>query len=309
MLLLLGGLVLGAAVPGEDPLVEVVIPPGLSATATAELLSARGVIRSSLLFRLTARFTGAERRLKPGTYRLKPGLGVRAALRALTAGTSNAVRVLIPEGFSARQIAERLEGNGLCKASEFLKVVEPRRLEGYLFPTTYQIDKSWDASRIADRMHEEFRKRIPPEFERAASRPAMTLHQLLTLASIVEREAVIASEKPMIAAVYLNRLRGRRMLEADPTVQYALGYWKKGLTYADLRHPSPYNTYNHFGLPPGPICNPGLDSFLAVLSPARTDAIFFVADAKGGHTFTGTLEEHNKAKQRFKKDLREQRRR
>ena len=136
----------------------------------------------------------------------------------------------------------------------------------------------------------------------------MTLHQAVTLASIVEREAVLPGEQPMVAAVYLNRMRIRMRLQADPTVQYALGYWKKGLTSEDLQNPSPYNTYVNYGLPPGPICNPGEGAFRAVLHPAQTDALFFVADLTGGHQFFATQEEHQKAKLAYKRGLREEKR-
>jgi UPF0755 protein len=158
-------------------------------------------------------------------------------------------------------------------------------------------------------MRQEFARRIEAEFVRTEPKPKMTLHQALTLASIVEREAVLKSEQPMVAAVYLNRMRLRMRLEADPTVQYGLGYWKKGLTTEDLRNPSEYNTYMHYGLPPGPICNPGLEAFRAALHPAVTEAIYFVADHEGGHVFSVTHDEHLKAKQSFKRALREEKRR
>ncbi|MBI4679286.1 MAG: endolytic transglycosylase MltG [Elusimicrobia bacterium] len=288
---------------GEDE-VEVAIPPGLSATAASRLLEEKGVVGSGFLFRLAAKVTGSERSLKPGGYRFKRGTPVFEALKALKAGTVNDVRVVIPEGFSARQIAERLEANSLCKAAEFMELARSRRLEGFLFPTTYDFDRRWGAPQIAQRMHDEFKRRVAPMVEAARGKPDLDLQQVVTLASIVEREAAIQSEKPMIAAVYLNRLRRRKKLEADPTVQYALGYWKKGLTLDDLRVASPYNTYTHFGLPPGPICSPGAASVAAVLDPAKTDALYFVADAKGGHVFNAALDEHLKAKQRFKHELR-----
>ncbi|MBI5622828.1 MAG: endolytic transglycosylase MltG [Elusimicrobia bacterium] len=283
--------------------IEVSIPQGQSATATSRVLEEKGVVRSALLFRLAAKVTGAERSLKPGDYRFKSGASMLEVLATLRAGTANDVRVVIPEGFSARQIGERLEALGLCRAAEFQDLVAERRLEGFLFPTTYNFDKHWGAAQIAQRMRDEFSRRVEPVVAAASAGPNLSLLQVVTLASIVEREAAAQSEKPAIAAVYLNRLRKRMMLEADPTVQFALGYWKKGLTLADLRTASPYNTYNHFGLPPGPICSPGLASVEAVLKPAATDAIFFVADAKGGHVFTSTLAEHLKAKARFKAEL------
>ncbi len=282
--------------------VDVTIPPGLSAAETASLLEAKGVVRFGALFRAAAKLSRADRRLKPGTYRLRARMPVFWALRALTAGQNNDVKVTIPEGFSAKQIAERLEAAGVAKASEFLALVQgPPALEGTLFPTTYHLRPGSGAEAAAKRMTAEFDRQIRAEWDKTAERPKLTLHQAVTLASIVEREAAQSDEKPMIAAVYFNRLRKRMRLEADPTVQYALGYWKKGLTLRDLQDPSPYNTYLRYGLPPGPICSPGLASVRAVLRPARTDALFFVADNTGGHVFSATIEEHLKAKQAFKR--------
>ncbi len=286
--------------------VEVTIPPGLSAKQTAFLLEKNGVIKSKLLFRVVSKFTGYDKKIKPGTYNLQRGMPLSKLLKTLKRGISTDIRVLIPEGFSAKQIAERLERKGLGKASEFLKYVRKNRLEGYLFPTTYNMDPKWPPKRIAERMRREFDKRIKKAYSEMRPRPKFTLHQVVTLASIVEREAVIKEEKPTIAAVYLNRMRIRMMLEADPTVQYALGYWKKRLLYKDLKNPSPYNTYNHYGLPPGPICSPGLDSVKGVLRPADTKALYFVADAKGGHVFTMNFKDHLKAKKKFKAELRRQ---
>jgi UPF0755 protein len=292
--------------PGDA--VEVAIPPGQSARQTAAVLEEKGVVRSALLFRAAVRAVGLGRRIKPGTYRLRRRMLPGALLAALEAG-SGGFKVVIPEGWTVRQIAERLEKSGVCRAADFLRYASNNRLEGYLFPTTYLLEPATDAAAVAQRMHAEFQKRLASEFARAEPKPRMTLHQAVTLASIVEREAILPAEQPMVAAVYLNRMRIRMRLQADPTVQYALGYWKKGLTLEDLRNPSPYNTYVHYGLPPGPICNPGEGALRAVLRPAATDAIFFVADMTGGHKFFATQEEHQRAKQDYKKALREEKKR
>jgi UPF0755 protein len=287
--------------PGEP--VEVAVPPGLSASQTASLLEAHGVLRLGIVFRAAAKLSGMDRKLKPGSYRLRRGMSVGAVLNALSEGINTDVKVVIPEGFSARQIAERLEVLGICKGAEFLRYVEANRLEGYLFPTTYHFTPACGAEKAARRLQAEFQRQIFPLYA-AAVQPRHTLHQVLTLASIIQREAVLPEEMPMIAAVYYNRMRLRMRLEADPTVQYALGYWKKGLTLKDLQNPSPYNTYNHYGLPPGPICNPGVEAVKAALNPARTQALFFVADTTGGHVFSSSIEEHLKAKQDFKRKQR-----
>ena len=277
--------------------VEVTIPPGLSAAETASLLQAKGVVRFAALFRAAAKLTRADRRLKPGTYRLRARLPVFWVLRILTAGQNNDVKVTIPEGFSAKQVAERLEAFGVAKAADFLALAQGAPpLEGYLFPTTYHLRPGSGAEAAAKRMTAEFDRQIRAEWDRTADKPKLTLHQAVTLASIVEREAVQGAEKPMIAAVYFNRLRRRMRLEADPTVQYAhgkdAGEWPR-LRHKHLAVDSPYNTYEHFGLPPGPICSPGLDALKAALHPAASDALYFVAEGDTGrHIFSRTYEEH-----------------
>jgi len=305
VLVLAGYWVVGVSRKGRGvERLEVSIPAGATAAETAALLKEKGVIPFASLFRAAAKWTGADRRIKPGTYQLRRPMGTLQILRLLSEGSMSGVKVPIPEGFSARQIAERLEVGGVCRGAEFLRQVRAKRLEGYLYPTTYYLEPQAGAEKVIQRMVQEFERRIKAEHEASGPKPKLTLHQLVTLASLVEREAVLAREKPLIAAVYLNRLRLRMRLEADPTVQYALGRWKQGLTTEDLKTPSPYNTYLHYGLPPGPICSPGLDSFRAALSPARTEALYFVADNTGGHVFSTTHEEHQKAKRSFKRGLR-----
>lgn len=285
--------------------VELAIPHGSSAAETAALLKGKGVVPSAWLLRAAMRASGAHRHLKPGLYRFGRHSGLGRVLRALKEGRTLGTRVVVPEGFSTWQIAERLEAAGVCRAAEFRRVASDQQLEGYLYPTTYFFEQRLPAEKVAAKMRAEFERTIGAEYAAARPQPKQNLHQLVTLASIVEREAVRPPERPMIAAVYLNRLRLRMRLEADPTVQYALGAWKKGLTSADVHTDSRYNTYVHFGLPPGPICSPGLESFRAALRPADTQAVYFVADNKGGHVFSSTHDEHLKAKQSFKRGLRE----
>lgn len=290
-----------------DP-VMVVIPQGTSASLTASLLAEKEVARPPLAFRIAAKLTGLDRKLKPGAYSMRRGMGVSEAMRILSEGVNTDVRVTIPEGFSARQVGERLEAAGVAKASEVAAIVDKEKLEGYLFPTTYFFSPNTGAEKAVRRMKAEFDRRMLPIYQNANPKPKLTLHQALTLAAIVQREAQLHHEMPMIAAVYFNRMKRRMRLEADPTTQYALAvekggrwHWKKALLLTDLRHPSPYNTYTHFGLPPGPICSPSEDALAAVLAPARTEAIFFVADTTGGHIFSNTIDEHLRAKSDFKK--------
>lgn len=298
---LLGGAVLAALLPREAVRVE--IPERLSARQTAELLGEKRVVVSVLAFRALLKVTRFDRHLKPGTYTLRVHEWPTTVIRKLTLGLTDDKKLSIPEGFRASQIAERLAAEGVADAADFAAYAKLRKLEGRLFPSTYHFPPGYGAERAAARMTEAFDREIGAAYANANPKPSLTLDEALIVASIVEREAVLPQERPVIAAVYLNRLKKRMMLQADPTVQYALGVWKKGMTREDLKIPSPYNTYVHYGLPPGPICNPGLGSFLAVLKPADTHALYFVADTHGGHVFSETNEEHAEARRQYKHEL------
>lgn len=309
-LAVLGALAAAAALtsfllrPGETVRVE--IPEGLSARQTAELLGREGVVISVPAFRALLKVTGFDRHLKPGTYALRRREWPTTVVRKLTLGLNEDLKVVIPEGWRASQIAERLEADGIADARDFEAFVKLKHLEGRLFPSTYHFPPGFGAERVATRMREAFEREIGGAYAKADPKPELSLDETLVLASIVEREAVLPQERPIIAALYRNRLRRRMPLQADPTVQYALGEWKKGMTREDLKVPSPYNTYLHQGLPPGPICNPGLGSFEAALKPVTTGALYMVADAKGGHVFSETNEEHNEARLEYKRALKRQ---
>ncbi len=303
----LGAFVAAAAVavillrPGAP--VQVEIPERLSARQTVELLAEKDVVVSVPLFRLLLKVGRFDRHLKPGTYSLRVHEWPTTVIRKLTLGLNEDVKVVIPEGFRASQIAERLAADGIADAGDFEAYVKLKKLEGRLFPSTYHFPPNYGAERVAARMTEAFEREAGGAYAAANPKPELTLEDSLVLASIVEREAVLPQERPIIAAMYLNRLHKRMPLQADPTVQYALGFWKKGMTRDDLKTPSPYNTYLHQGLPPGPICNPGLGSFSAVLAPVHTQALYMMADAKGGHNFSETNEEHNEARRAYKHEL------
>lgn len=286
---------------------RVMIPNGLSASETAALLKREGILRSVLLFKLYAKLTRMDRSLKPGEYLLTRPMAVHRVLARLHEGSVAQVRVVIPEGFMARQIADRLEALEITKAGEFMDFVRARQLEGFLFPTTYFFAKGLAAESVALSMYGEFKRHIQPIFDRSPQK-RFTLKQVVTLASIVQREAAASDEMPMIASVYLNRLESRMKLEADPTVQYAMGMdtgkWFQGLRYKHLDNRSKYNTYIYRGLPPGPICSPGAQAVAAVLGPAQSDRIYFVADNTGRHLFSRTLEEHNRAREKVKAERR-----
>lgn len=290
--------------PGKD--VTMNIPQGSTASWAASELKKEGVIWCPTWFKIALKLTGTGKKIRPGEYTLRKNMPLPALLwKLVKVGGRSYMKIVVPEGWRMEQIAERLDANGITDKKAFLDIASNDNLEGYLFPATYYLERNMKASRVIEMMKEEFAQRIKPLFK---SFPPVDLSQkeVIILASIVEREAVVVTERPLIAAVYLNRLKKRMPLEADPTVQYALGYWKKNLTYEDLKLKSPYNTYVNRGIPPGPICNPGYESVRAVLCPAQIDALYFVADRKGNgqHVFNISYEEHTKATHRAKIELR-----
>ncbi len=283
----------------QGSLVTVQIRPGQTGGEVARLLRAKGVIRSEVLFKIILRLTGSTQGLKAGRFDLRrntPDWQVITCIR--TGKCTHYEKITILEGWRSEEIASQLGAQGITDAQTFLNIVREKDLEGKLFPSTYLFADSTPAQRVVDEMLAQYKKQVVPLFKKYPT--DLTERQVLTLASIVEREAVKHVERPKIAAVYLNRFRMGKRLEADPTVQYALGFnlrenrfWKKGLTYKDLRFDSPYNTYRYAGLPPGPICNPGAKSVEAVLNPQpEFDALYFVADNTGGHVFSRTFHEH-----------------
>lgn len=310
--------------PGDNTPVRVVIPKGASATEIAEILSKERVIRSPFVFLMTCRISGKTGRLMPGVYAFTRAMSVPEVVRALVRADALETWVTIPEGYTIRQIADALERVGIVGADEFVRVALTRgyefpeypfiyssSLEGYLFPDTYLISRESTPEAIINKMLEAFERKVVlayrPQIEMAASRYlgvesggfAEGLHKLLTVASLVEREARVAKDRPLIAAVIYNRLRRGMKLEIDATVTYVPGDSrgnKSRVFYEDLKTESPYNTYLHVGLPPGPICNPGLASIKAALQPASVDYLYYVAKPDGSHVFSRTLQEHNRAK-------------
>jgi len=280
------------------------VPEGATAAQVAQILHREGVLQWTTGFRLLARLSHLDRKLKPGSYRLRRHMSSLEAIARLYRGDTDYIRVILPEGWRAEQIAQRLQELGVSDEKAFLNYVRSQQWEGYLFPATYHLSRGMSAQAVARLLREEFDRQVLPLYK--ASGRELDLDKVVTLASIIEREAVLDEEKPIVASVYYNRFARNMRLEADPTVQFALGHWKKGLSYDDLRVDSPYNTYLHSGMPPGPICNPGLKAIRAALYPARTKYLYFVADYKGGHTFHETHTEFLKAKAEAKKELKRQ---
>ena len=285
----------------KGDLTVVTIEQGQSGSSVAKMLKAKGVIRSELAFKILLKLTSSARDLKAGRFDLRKNTSSFEVINCIKSGKcTHYEKVTFLEGWRSEEIAEMLGEKGIADPHAFLDIVRQENLEGKLFPSTYLFAENTPARKVVNEMVEQYKKKIGPLFK--TYKTDLTEQQVLTVASIVEREAVVHDERPKIAAVYLNRFRIGKRLEADPTVQYALGfnlkenrYWKKGLTYKDLKIKSPYNTYRNAGLPPGPICNPSYESVLGVLNPQPDfDALYFVAESGGRHVFSKPFDEHRR---------------
>jgi UPF0755 protein len=296
-----------AACGGDNgPTVRVTIRKGSPFREAAESLAAHGVVKSARLFGFYAKVRGHDRKLRYGTYVIRSGLSWESLLDALRAGRGIVHTVTVPEGFPISQIAPLLEDAlGVSEDSIYAAVrdtallhrldVPTPTLEGYLFPDTYSFPENTSAREAVLTMVERFEKAWKPEWNERLKVMAMSRNDIVTLASIVEKEVRRREEGPVIAAVYLNRLRIHMPLMADPTVQYALGRKPGRVYFKDLKVNSPYNTYRHQGLPPGPIASPGIMSIEAALHPAKVPFLYFVAHPDGHHEFRKTFKEHTEA--------------
>jgi UPF0755 protein len=296
---------------GPDP-VRVEIPAGASLADIAGRLSSAGVVRHPFVFRRYAALAHFDRQVRAGEYEFVAGESYRRILERLRQGDILQVKVTVPEGLTCREVADLVHRKIGIDRDEFLRITEDpellRRqgidspsLEGYLFPDTYFFPTKVKAQEVLETMLQRFFVAWTPAHEERARAIALTRGQVLTLASIIEGEALLDSERPRISAVYHNRLQRDMLLQADPTVLYALGGERRRVLYRDLRVVSPYNTYVNRGLPPGPICNPGLRSIEAALAPLRgVDELYFVAarDGSGRHVFSRTFGEHETARRR-----------
>ena len=301
--------------PIEDSAeVVLTIPLGSTTEQIADQLREAGVIRSTLAFRMRARQSGLDGSFQAGQHVLRRNMSVDEAIQALQkAEVRDRVLTLI-EGWRREEIAAYLQTQSVLNAGEFLALTASARferdflgdlpagasLEGYLFPDTYRIENETTTSEFVEGLLDQFSRKTGGVVGDGFRANGLGIYQAVTLAAIVEREAQVAAERPVIASVFYNRIRISMPLQADPTIQYALGYqdsegrwWKRALTYDDLKVASPYNTYANAGLPLGPICSPGLASLQAVSAPATTDYYYFVAVGDGSHVFSRTLQEHN----------------
>jgi UPF0755 protein len=300
--------------PGAAPRI-VNVPEGAGLRTIARALERGGAVSDARLFTAYALIRGEGRKLRPGEYAFAPGATPEEVLGKLRAGDVLRHRVTLPEGWTAAQMADAIGRTGVAPAERLKALardpafirglgVPGATLEGYAFPDTYDFPRGTSPEEIWRRLVGRFRH-VYAEERRAAgeargSAPAaLNDHEVVTLASIVEKETGRPAERPLIAAVFLNRLRRGIPLASDPTVIYGLASFDGNLRRADLEAPSAYNTYVHAGLPPGPIANPGRDSIRAVLRAPAVDYLYFVSRNDGSHQFSRTLEEHNRAVREF----------
>jgi UPF0755 protein len=299
----------GPAVAGGARVVE--IPPRLGLLAVARRLDEAGVIRTPLGFSLLAILRGTGRTLKAGEYEVPQGANALTVLGLLESGKVVQHNVLLREGATLTELARLIEAERLGGADEILRVardpiflktlgLEVESLEGYLFPDTYQLVKGMTPEEILFRMVARMRDQLTRDIQAQAQERDLSVHQLLTLASIIEREAADPKEMPLISAVFWNRLKRDIPLQADPTVQYALGKEGQALTRTDLLVESPFNTYRRLGLPPGPIASPGRTAIEAAVRPADVGYLYFVATNNRHHHFSTSLAEHNAAVAKYR---------
>lgn len=290
-----------AASAGEP--VPFVVAEGSGLRRVARELAAAGLVRSPLAFELLGRWSGAQNQLRSGEYELRASDSPRAILETIRAGRVKVWDVSVPEGLTATEIAARVEAAGLARADAFLAVVrdpdsaarfgvEGPGLEGYLFPETYHLARGLTPEEVVGAFVRQFQAVWAP-LAPAAAAQGLSMRQAVTLASIVEKETAVPEERPLVAAVFHNRLRRGMRLETDPTVIYGIDGFDGNLKRSHLEDASnPYNTYRIAGLPPGPIANPGASALAATVRPAQSDALYFVSRNDGTHVFSRTYQEH-----------------
>ncbi len=298
---------------GISPPVQIVaIPPGIAFTHVSRLLHEKGLLGSEWFFEVLGRVQRLDRKIIPGEYELHAGMRPTELLSKLVEGELYQYSVTIPEGYNVVQIADILDQKGLADKHEILRLSKDRTfiaslnikastLEGYLFPDTYRFARYLPPEFIVRTFVSRFHEMVTPELYAQAKTMGMTLQEVLTLASVIEKETGLATERSLVSGVFHNRLRRNIPLQSDPTVIYALAYFDGNIRKADLSVNSPYNTYKVRGLPPGPIANPGLASIQAALYPTPSDFVYFVSRNDGSHKFSATLAEHNKAVDKYQR--------
>ncbi|VAX16915.1 FIG004453: protein YceG like [hydrothermal vent metagenome] len=286
--------------------VIVEIAPGASARYVSRKLFKAGVINSPALFEIEARLKGIKNVIRAGEFRLPRNISIREVALRLARGAAVLHRVTIPEGLTTYETGEALEKADIVSSDEFKaalliypkkqrRKIPSKSLEGYLFPETYHFRKGVSAREVIKTMVSEFYRQAPSVLPGSVISDPDQLHRIITLASIIEKETGVDAERKLISSVFTNRLEKGMLLQSDPTVIYALPYFDGNLHKKDMKYDSPYNTYIHKGLPPGPIANPGLASIDAARRPLKGNYLYFVSKNNGGHHFSKTLKEHNRA--------------
>ncbi|MEW6672980.1 MAG: endolytic transglycosylase MltG [Thermodesulfobacteriota bacterium] len=290
--------------------VVVAVKPGEGFKSIAQRLFDAGIIRSSLKFSILARIKGYDKKAKAGEYLLSARLTPAKILEMMVSGKVILYKVTVPEGYSMRQIAAVVAASGLARAEAFLAAagsaarvraegIEADSFEGYLFPDTYYFPKDIGPQKIVDTMVRRFHSAFLPEWKKRADELGYSVHEIVTLASMIEKETGQPAERPLISSVFHNRLKKRMRLESDPTVIYGIDGFNGNITRKDLAAERPYNTYRIKGLPPGPIASPGARSLEAALYPADTAFLYFVSKNDNSHQFSTNVADHNRAVRKY----------
>ena len=288
----------------------VIVKPGQKFSSFSEKLHEKGIIKHPDKFKLFARIKGYDKNIKAGEYILSPSMTPVKILETIVTGKVHLHKLTIPEGYSLRHIARTVADAGFITETEFLESatspnhahsygIEAETFEGYLFPETYYFPKDATAENIISTMVKRFWLVFKPEWKDQAKTMGLSIHQVITLASIIEKETGVAFERPLISSVFHNRLKRKMRLESDPTVIYGINDFGGNLTRKHLAEPTPYNTYKIKGLPPGPIANTGSKSIEAALYPADTRFFYFVSKKDGTHHFSTNIKAHNKAVRKY----------
>ena len=313
VILLLGFLLIFSRCKNTIPDTEITIDikDGMATTAIARLLKDNKIIDSKTVFIVWVKLKGYEKSLNVGRYKFSENMPFNQIIKLMKQANAGVVKILIPEGFSSFEIAEKLEQAGFGKKEKYLEIINNQKLEGYLFPDTYFFNHKMTEQQILDEMRRNFDAKFNPIFDEAVLKRALQLgkSEIIILASLIEKEAKLDVERPMISSVIYNRLKKGQYLQLCATVEYVyqmkFGNRKSRLFFQDLKIKSPYNTYRQKGLPIGPICSPGLASLKAAIYPADTKYYFYVKNKNndGSHIFSKEFNEHIRAKKGIKTKL------
>lgn len=283
------------------------VKPGMTGDEIAAMLERKSVIDSAFKFRLLTKLRGEAGNFRVGAYKFHARTPLAEVVDTLVNGRTSTLWFTIPEGYSVDEIAKRLVADGIIADEaafrhaainaapfDYMESVPHTiyRAEGFLFPDTYEVEDGVTAEQLIELMTANFNRRLTPELRQRAADLGLSMHELVTFASLVEKEVRFAEDRPIVAQVFHKRLDISMPLQSDTTIQYLLDAPKEDLTYADTKLESPYNTYQHYGLPPGPIANPGMAAIRAVLYPAETDYLYFVADRQGHNHYSHSYGEH-----------------